>query len=203
MTAPSSWPLSAFSMSMPSIGRAFRGPGGKPSDRVAGCDFDPGAQRADHSSLSDEFDQRGALESLAGILVDLRQTLRLEAPDHPLCPDGPTMNLAVKAEGGVGFGVLPGDAVVWGDVRTVPGMTHSTFERDMELALDRIRHDIPMSTSPSQSPRISWLGQPKFLGPPPWRHASTPREVLGEALPLRAFPGGSDAWAFQGIAAFP
>lgn len=159
-----------------------------------------------HSSLSDELGQRGALESLAGILVDLRQTLRLEAPDHPLCPDGPTMNLAVKAEGGVGFGVLPGDAVVWGDVRTVPGMTHSTFERDMELALDRIRPRYPdVDIAFAVSEDLGWL-EPTEI---PSDHAAVEacqyaaREVLGEALPLRAFPGGSDAWAFQGIAGIP
>ncbi len=159
-----------------------------------------------HSSLSDEFGKRGAVESLAGILVDLRQALRLEAPEHPLCPGGPTMNLAVKTEGGVGFGVLPGEAVAWGDIRTIPGMTRDAFERDMERALNKVRPRYPdVDIAFSVSEHLGWL-EPTEI--PPDHDAVqacqyAARDVLGSTLPLRAFPGGSDAWAFQGIAGIP
>jgi succinyl-diaminopimelate desuccinylase len=159
-----------------------------------------------HSSLSDEVGQRGAVERLAGILVNMRRTLRLQAPDHPLCPGGPTVNLAVKAEGGVGFGVLPGEAVAWGDVRTVPGMTQDSFERDMERALTQIRPRYPdVDIAFSISENLGWLEPSEIPPDHPAVQACqlAARDVLGSTLPLRAFPGGSDAWAFQGIAGVP
>jgi acetylornithine deacetylase/succinyl-diaminopimelate desuccinylase-like protein len=92
-----------------------------------------------HSSLPGELGQAGAVERLSLVLAELRRTLRVRNAEHALCPAGPTVSLGVRLAGGVGFGVLPGEAELWGDIRTSPGMTREAFEEDMHHALDPIR----------------------------------------------------------------
>src|SRR3954451_11749637 len=96
-----------------------------------------------HSSISDQLPTVNAVEAMAKVLVGLRRELRLRYPEHPLCPTGPTVNLGVKAIGGVGFGVLPGHAEFWCDIRTTPGMTQETLASDVDEALERVRRDVP------------------------------------------------------------
>jgi acetylornithine deacetylase/succinyl-diaminopimelate desuccinylase-like protein len=159
-----------------------------------------------HSSLSDELGQTGSVERLAGVLTELRRTLRVRYPEHALCPGGPTVNLGVRVAGGVGFGVLPGEAEVWGDIRTIPGMTRNAFEEDMHRALDPIRTSCPdVGIEFAVADSLGWLEPSEIAADHPAVLAcqQAAREVLGAQLPLQAFPGGSDAWAFQGIAGIP
>src|SRR4029079_14634156 len=57
-----------------------------------------------HSSISDQLPTVNAVEAMANVLVELRRRLKLRYPEHPLCLSGPTINLGVKAIGGVGYG---------------------------------------------------------------------------------------------------
>ncbi|HLL50435.1 MAG TPA: M20 family metallopeptidase, partial [Thermomicrobiales bacterium] len=56
-----------------------------------------------HSSISDQLPTVNAVEAMANVLVAFRRELKLRFREHPLCPMGPTINLGVKAIGGVGY----------------------------------------------------------------------------------------------------
>ena len=144
-----------------------------------------------HSSISDQLPTVNAVEAMANVLVALRRELKLRYPEHPLCPAGPTINLGVKSIGGVGYGVLPGHAEFWCDIRTTPGMTQESLAEDVDAALERIR---------ASRGRRSELGVRACAGLD-CADGSTPddpmvraveraaADVLGEAPPLAAFPG--------------
>lgn len=159
-----------------------------------------------HSSISDIVPSVNAVEAMARVLVGLRRELRLRAPEHPLCPSGPTVNIGVRALGGVGYGVLPGHAEFWTDIRTTPGMTLETLRTDVEAALARVAKDVPEATIGLEfAPALTWIGPTEApAGHPAVRAAqAATAAILGEAPPLAAFPGATDAWPFQGIGGIP
>lgn len=160
-----------------------------------------------HSSLSDEISMPNAVQVMASVLVELGHTLKVRYPDHPLCPSGPTVNLGVRASGGVGYGVVPGYADFWSDVRTTPGMTQEALFEDINSALAQLQIatagvDVSAVLAP---PPLAWI-EPTELPPD---HpavlacAYAARNVLGSAPPLAAFPGGTDASALQGLGGIP
>ncbi|MCC6756301.1 MAG: M20/M25/M40 family metallo-hydrolase [Solirubrobacterales bacterium] len=159
-----------------------------------------------HSSITDDLPNVNAVEAMARILVALRRELNLTYPPHPLAPQGPTINLGVRCQGGVGYGVLPGYAEFWNDIRTLPGMTREQLERDVRDALKRIEPEYRGATvDMAFHELLGWL-EPTEVEPshpivPAMQHAC--RTVLGVDTPLRAFPGASDAWPFQGIGGIP
>src|SRR3954469_12896584 len=111
-----------------------------------------------HSSISDQMPTVNAVEAMARVLVGLRRDLKLRYPEHLLCPAGPTVNLGVKAIGGVGFGVLPGHAEFWCDIRTTPGMTQDILADDVDAALERIRPLVPdAALSWEFAPAVAWI----------------------------------------------
>lgn len=159
-----------------------------------------------HSSIADLLPTVNAVEAAANVLVGLRRELRLRHPAHPLCPTGPTINLGVKAFGGVGYGVLPGGAEFWVDIRTTPGMDQRTLAEDVDAALDRIRADLPgAEIGWAFNPSLAWIGPTEMAPDHPLVRAtrSAAADVLGEAPPLAAFPGATDAWPLQGIGGTP
>jgi acetylornithine deacetylase len=159
-----------------------------------------------HSSISDQMPTVNAVEAMANVLVAFRRELRLRYPEHPLCPTGPTINLGVKALGGVGYGVLPGHAEFWCDIRTTPGMTQETLAQDVDAALERIRPLVPgAEVSWEFNPDLAWLAPTEVLPDDPMVRAveRAAADVLGEAPPLAAFPGATDAWPFHGQGGIP
>lgn len=159
-----------------------------------------------HSSISDQLPTVNAVEAMAKVLVNLRRDLRLRYPDHPLCQAGPTINLGVKTLGGVGYGVLPGHAEFWSDIRTIPGMSQAEMAEDIERAIAAIRPDVPgAEVSWEFAPTLGWIAPTEVLPDHPMVLAvqDAARDVLGEAPPLAAFPGGTDAWPFQGQGGTP
>ena len=159
-----------------------------------------------HSSISDQLPTVNAVEAMATVLGALRRELRLRAPEHPLCPGGPTLNLGVKTLGGVGYGVLPGHAEFWSDIRTTPGMTQEALAEDLDAALDRIRPLVPKAdVSWEFAPALAWIAPTEVAADDPMVRAveGAARDVLGAAPPLAAFPGGTDAWPFHGQGGIP
>jgi acetylornithine deacetylase len=159
-----------------------------------------------HSSISDQVESVNAVEAMARVMVGLRRELRPTYPEHPLCPTGPTVNIGVRAEGGVGYGVLPGHAEFWTDIRTTPGMTQEALARDIDAALERIRPEVPGAEVRWEfSPALAWIGPTEVAPEHPMVRAAlaASERVLGEAPPLAAFPGASDAWPLQGIGGIP
>jgi acetylornithine deacetylase/succinyl-diaminopimelate desuccinylase-like protein len=159
-----------------------------------------------HSSISDQLPTVNAVEAMARTLVGLRRELRPRFPPHPLCPSGPTINLGVRVLGGVGYGVLPGHAEFWSDVRTTPGMTLCEVREDIETALARVAPEVPGATVElALHPELGWVDATEVAPEHPAVRAvqAAAERVLGEAPPLAAFPGATDAWGFQGIGGVP
>jgi acetylornithine deacetylase len=159
-----------------------------------------------HSSISDQLPTVNAVEGMANVLVAFRRDLRLRYPEHPLCPSGPTSNLGVKALGGVGYGVLPGHAEFWCDIRTIPGMTQDALAEDVDAALERIRPLVPGAEVTWEfADGLGWIGPTEVTADHTMVHAveRAAADILGAAPPLAAFPGATDAWPFHGIGGIP
>ena len=153
-----------------------------------------------HSSISDQLPTVSAVEAMAKVLVELRRELKLRYPEHPLCPTGPTINLGVKTLGGVGYGVIAGHAEFWSDVRTLPGMTQEEMAEDIDAAIAKIRPLVPgAEVTWEYNPTLGWIAPSEVLPDDPMVTAveRAARDVLGEAPPLKAFPGGTDAYPFH------
>ena len=159
-----------------------------------------------HSSISDQMPTVNAVEAMANVLVALRRDLRLRFPEHSLCPTGPTINLGVKALGGVGYGVLPGHAEFWCDIRTTPGMTQEALAEDVDAALSQIRPLVPgAEVSWEFNPGLAWIAPTEVTADDPMVRAveAAAIDVLGAAPPPAAFPGATDAWPFHGQGGIP
>jgi len=153
-----------------------------------------------HSSISDMIPSVNAVEAMARLMVGFRREFKPWFPEHPLCPTGPTINIGVRAEGGYGYGVLPGQAEFWTDVRTTPGMTKERFKADVIAALQRASADAPGVTYEVDYPaNLAWVEPTEVPADHPMviacQRASL--EILGAAPPLAVFPGATDAFAFQ------
>jgi acetylornithine deacetylase len=159
-----------------------------------------------HSSISNQIPSVNAVEAMGRVLAGLRSELHLRYPAHPLCPEGPTVNIGIRAQGGVGYGVLLGHAEFWSDIRTTPGMTQEQLRDDVEAALKRLESDaLGASISMEFYVHLAWLAPTEVAADHPVVRACqvAAAEVLGTSPPLAAFPGATDAWPFQGIGGIP
>ena len=159
-----------------------------------------------HSSISDMLPSVNAVEAMARLMIGFRREFKPWYPEHPLCPTGPTINIGVHTEGGYGYGVLPGQAEFWTDVRTTPGMTKDRFKADVLDALARAAVDAPGATYEVDYPaNLEWIEPTEVAADDPMviacQHAS--QEILGVTPPLAVFPGATDAFAFQVTAGIP
>lgn len=159
-----------------------------------------------HSSLSDSLQAVNAVEAMARLMVCFREELTLRYPEHPLCPSGPTINIGVKTVGGVGYGVVPGQATFYSDIRTLPGMDRDVFREDIESALRRCAPVLNGATARVVWPEgMRWATATEIDADHPAVVASrvAAKAVLGHEVPIAAFTGGTDAIAFQGISGIP
>lgn len=76
-----------------------------------------------HSSVSDLVPSLNASTMLGRVLFRLDRKLDVRFPAHSLCPQGVTVNLGVRIQGGLGYGTYPGYAEFGVDVRTLAGMS--------------------------------------------------------------------------------
>lgn len=159
-----------------------------------------------HSSLTDRLPAVNANIKLAEIITRMQRDLQLTFQPHPLC-DKPTINLAVKVEGGVGYGTCPGVAEFESDIRTLPGMTREQIEFDLERCLDGIRRDHPalLIELKFEDLPLGWIPATEVPADHPLVGAllSAAENVLGWRPKLSAFPGGTDAAQFQVVAGIP
>ena len=158
-----------------------------------------------HSSISDRLPGVNATVKMARLIdrMDREFDSYLTYDEHPLCPTGPTVNVGVMAEGGVFYGVYPGNAEFACDVRTLPGMTEESVKAD----LGRFLSDA-MADDPELRAELRW----HLMVPAVEIDADHPvvaalveagEEVLGAAPELDAFPGATDAPYFQLGAGIP
>jgi acetylornithine deacetylase len=159
-----------------------------------------------HSSISDALPTVNAVEAMARLMVEFRNQFKPRHPAHPLCPTGPTINIGVRCEGGYGYGVLPGSAEFWTDVRTTPGMAQATFEEDIASALERSANVLNGAAYELEfHPTLRWLEPTEIAPDHPLVMAcqQAAAAILGQAPPLAQFPGGTDAMRFQAIGNIP
>ena len=159
-----------------------------------------------HSSLSDRLPSVNASVMLAQVLTRLNEELSLTFDPHPLCP-APTVNLGVKLEGGVSYGVYPGLAEFQCDVRTLPGMTQQQLRTDLERCLEALRSEmteLDVELEFEQSP-LNWIAPTEVPADHPFVDSvlKAAEQILGRRPILSAFPGGTDAKNFQGVAGIP
>lgn len=159
-----------------------------------------------HSSISDQLPTVSAVEALAKVMTGLRRELRPHFPPHPLCGSGPTINIGVRCEGGVGYGVLAGHAEFWSDIRTTPGMTQAQLAKDIDEALAKVLPEVPGAKVAWEfHPSLGWIDPTEVPADHPMVTAllDASVNVLGAEPPLAFFPGASDAWPFHFIGGVP
>jgi acetylornithine deacetylase len=159
-----------------------------------------------HSSLTDRLTSINANVKLAEVLARMNRELQLTFLPNALC-SAPTVNLGVKVEGGVGYGVCPGLAEFQSDIRTLPGMTRQQLQADLERCLDAIRQDNPdlRVELEFEQPPLDWIPPTEVPAGHPLVAAllDAAEQVLGWRPKLSAFPGGTDASKFHGVAGIP
>jgi acetylornithine deacetylase/succinyl-diaminopimelate desuccinylase-like protein len=159
-----------------------------------------------HSSISDQLPTINAVEAMARTMVGFRRDFHPNCPDHPLNGKGPTINVGVRALGGYGYGVLPGNAEFWTDVRTTPGMTFEQFSRDVAETLKQLEPEMLGATySVDYPPQVAWIAPSEVPADHPMVVACqrASEAVLGTAMPLASFPGATDAAAFDCVGGIP
>jgi acetylornithine deacetylase/succinyl-diaminopimelate desuccinylase-like protein len=156
-----------------------------------------------HSSISDILPSVNASAKMAYVLWRMHRDLRshIHFSPHPLCPQGPTINVGVMVNGGVFFGVYPGYAEFATDFRTLPGMTRESVRQDLEAFLDELRRedpDLQVEIEPEPLP-LGWIEPSEIPADHPLVKAlqSATERVLGAIPPLGAIPGTTDAPKFQ------
>jgi len=159
-----------------------------------------------HSSLTDRLPSVNANVKLAEVLTRMQRGLHLTFSPHPLCA-APTVNLAVRIEGGVGYGVCPGVAEFQTDIRTLPGMSRRQLQADVETCLDSIRQEDPGLRVELEfaEPPLDWLPPTEVSADHPFIPVllEAAERVLGRRPELSAFPGGTDASKYQALAGIP
>lgn len=162
-----------------------------------------------HSSLSDRLPVVNAVQRAAEVLLEMKRGLRLNVPPHPLYEPAVTYNIGVRFEGGVYYGVVPGEAVFLSDIRLPPnadigdvaGQVRGFVQglRDADPALDiAIEQDLPRPEAPplprfempADHPLVTALGDAAEI-------------VLGARPPFGGMAGGTDASQWHGVAGIP
>lgn len=159
-----------------------------------------------HSSISDVLPSVSAVEAMARLMTAFRAEFRPRFQAHPLCPSGPTVNVGVHANGGVGWGVIAGEAEFWVDVRTIPGMAREELSEDISAAFASCDHTLDGATADfAFDPEVGWSDATEIEPGHPAVVASlqAAAKILGTEPKLAYFPGGTDAIAFQAIAGIP
>lgn len=149
-----------------------------------------------HSGLSDRLPESATVSAAKALLA--MHGLKPSFDPVLAFGSGPTVNAGVVLEGGVFFGVHPGSARLACDIRLVPGMDHETLDAEIRSALTaalppevRWRVTYANDSLGWMPPAAIAVGDPLVAA----AQAAT-RDVFGSALPLAAYPGGTDASAF-------
>jgi len=158
-----------------------------------------------HSSISDRIPTVNATVMMSRLIDKMHRELKRELTygGHPLGGLGPTVNVGVMAKAGVFYGVYPGSAEFASDIRTLPGMTQSQVEEDLQRFLRKA-----MADDPSLKADLlfeTWVPATEISSEEPIVRSFqvAAKTVLGHAPRLEAFPGATDAPHFQLTAKIP
>jgi acetylornithine deacetylase len=156
-----------------------------------------------HSSISDLLPSVNASSKMAYVLRRMQKDLpsRIQYTPHPLCPQGPTLNVGVMVKGGVFYGVYPGYAEFACDLRTLPGMSQEGVRRDIEAYLNELqREDSELNVQLEFEPLpLGWIEPSEIPADHPLVVAmqNAAEQVLGASPPFGAIPGTTDAPKLQ------
>ena len=115
-----------------------------------------------HSSISDRGGCVNASVKMARVLVEFADNLKkyLHFKPHKLYPFGPTINPGVTLEGGVFYGVIPGQAGFGFDLRVIPGMGFDVLKADIKRFLKDLKKkdkDIDAELVLEKPPLDAWI----------------------------------------------
>ena len=160
-----------------------------------------------HSSLSATFGLVNASVEMAKLLVAFAEGFTPRHSEHPLVPEGPTVNAGVRVQGGVGYGVVPGEAEFACDVRVVPGMSRSLLEEDLKDFLGQQMNANPQlhCSFEFEPDPTGWLPPSEVASTDPVASAAREamRRMIERVPPDSAFPGTTDAAWFCGRLGIP
>jgi acetylornithine deacetylase/succinyl-diaminopimelate desuccinylase-like protein len=155
-----------------------------------------------HSGLSAILSSSATI-GLAKAIIAISQ-MRITYPHSFDASKRPTINAGVTVNGGVMYGVHPGEARFGCDVRLVPGMTQEDLEKDIGFALNSA---LPkdLSWSIKWESGFGWMDAVQIADNHPLVKATQNAaiSVLGQDIPLGTYPGGTDASHFCKIAGIP
>jgi len=155
-----------------------------------------------HSGLSATLSSSATI-GLAKAIIVISQ-MRITYPQSSDASKRPTINAGVTVNGGVMYGVHPGEARFGCDVRLVPGMTQEDLEKDIGFALNSA---LPkdLSWSIKWESGFGWMDAVQIADNHPLVKATQNAaiSVLGQNIPLGTYPGGTDASHFCKIAGIP
>ncbi len=138
--------------------------------------------RQGHSSLSGGPSNAGVQAARA--VVALADGGPLSAPENRYGLDGweLTLNPALRYDGGVGYGVLPGEIAALCEVRLLPGTERDALTAELQARLDGVALEWD---------DVDWLDATAVAPDDPIAVAA--RRALGGTAPDSVFPGTTDA----------
>jgi acetylornithine deacetylase len=158
-----------------------------------------------HSSLTDELGGVNASLKMAQLMTRMASASSelLHFTPHPLADHGPTFNVGLLVEAGLGYGVCPPVATFLSDVRALPGMTAESIEADVRGFIAEMQRNDPQLQFDLEM--VNWTPPAEIDGSHPIVRAlhDAAEAVLGASVPLGVFPGGTDAPYFSGVAGIP
>jgi acetylornithine deacetylase/succinyl-diaminopimelate desuccinylase-like protein len=160
-----------------------------------------------HASASNIVPCINASTKMAYVMHRMAHDLKFRHTPHPYLPNGPTVNIGMRVESGVFYGVLPALAEFTSDVRLQPGMSFDQVQADVEGFVQGLRDedpelDIEIEFEP---PPLRWI-DPTEVSPEQTIVKATQwaaAEVLGQAPSFGACPGWTDSRWFQGEGGIP
>ncbi|HIT76372.1 MAG TPA: M20/M25/M40 family metallo-hydrolase [Candidatus Avipropionibacterium avicola] len=152
-----------------------------------------GTQR--HSSLSDRLPAVNASMQLATLMSRMPSDLVITHPSQQFDDLRPTVNPGVMINGGVYYGVVPGEAMFACDIRAVPGMTLESLTEDLHAWLERAEQELGIEARLEFEPDLTWIDPSVIAADDPLVVAAQDgcARVLADPPPLSFFPGTTDA----------
>jgi acetylornithine deacetylase/succinyl-diaminopimelate desuccinylase-like protein len=156
-----------------------------------------------HSGLSGRLGRNAVLVAadLAKAFEDWQPTVADPGPVP--CPV--TVNSGMLVSGGVCFGTWPGRCTLSVEIRLAPGMDREEVMREVQDLVDATLSDGAHAKVRYMPRSQGWM--PAVFLDPSHRIVSAAQsaaeKVLGHALEVAAYPGGTDATYFMGSAGIP